>query len=48
MFGTNIFGTYRMFGNNNIFGTFVPYMQDVPKLNVPNINAEILDSKYMF
>ena len=41
MFGIYIFGTYEMFGNNFIFETFVPYlyMQDVPKLNVPNINA---------
>ena len=34
------FRTYQMFANDFIFGTFVPYlfMQDVPKLNVPNIN----------
>ena len=50
LYVTYIFGTYRMFGNNLIFRTFVPYlyMQDVPKLNVPNINVEIFGSEYMF
>ena len=50
MFGSHIFGTDQIFGNNLIFGTFVPYlyMQDVPKLNIPRRNVEIFGSEYLF
>jgi len=33
MFGTNIFGKYQMFGNNFIFGTFVPYLYMQAEIN---------------